>query len=552
MVTQNLSSLASLIFVLTMVTNVVIAAFVYADNTRHATNKLFFALSAAVSLWLGTMLATNIVIYGPWYLTLAKMTLIFATPMNVLFLLFARTVPDDKFGYSRKQLAALLAAAAVVIAVSASPYTFTGVAYTENGPEPIPGPGLPIFGMFQTALNVAVVVTLYLKARRATGERQIQLRLILLGILLMLGMITGTIFVPVLVLGDPSFVPFAPLYVLFFTGLSAYVIFKRKLLNVKVIAAELFSAMLVLINSAQLFLSDSPADFILRLVTLIFVIVFAVLIVKSVLREVRRSEEMRELSSMLAEANEELKQMDQMKSEFISIASHQLRTPISVVKGYLSLILEDAYGTLSGPLREKLEQMYSMNERLVQMVNNMLNVTRIEKNKLEYVCAMVDVRTVIDQAVDEMGIKARQKRVSVVFAGRSDKPLEAYVDQEKLHEVITNLVDNAIKYSHGGTIEVAAKAVPKRRAVVITVKDEGIGMTPEEASHMFQKFYRGRDPGVLREAGTGLGLYVCSMFTRSMGGDIWIEKTAPGKGTTVAIAVPLRAGGECLPRTAKG
>jgi signal transduction histidine kinase len=552
MVMQNISSLGSLIFVLTIVTNIVIAAFVYADNTKHATNKLFFALSAAVSLWLCTMLATSIVVHGPWYLVLAKLTLIFATPMNVLFLLFARTVPDNKFGYSHKQLLVLLAAAATVVAISASPYTFTGVAFTENGPEPVPGPGLPVFGLFQTALNISVIFTLFMKARMATGERSVQLRLILLGILLMLGMITGTIFVPVLLLGDPSFVPFAPLYVLFFTGLSAYVIFKRKLLNVKVIAAELFSAMLVLINSAQLFLADSPTDFILRLVTFIFVGVFAVFLVQSVLREVRRSEEVHQMSSMLATANEELKQMDQLKSEFISIASHQLRTPISVIKGYLSLILEGAYGNVVGPLRDKLEQMYSMNERLVQMVNNMLNVTRIEKNKLEYVCAMYDVRTVIDQAVEEMGIKARQKRVSIVFADRPDAPVGAYVDQEKFHEVITNLVDNAIKYSEGGVIEIRLKPAPKRRGVIITVKDEGIGMTQDEANQVFQKFYRAREPSVLRESGTGLGLYICAMFTRSMGGDVWIEKTSPGKGTTVALIVPTRPDAECIPKSGRG
>lgn len=536
-------SLTSLVFALTIVANIAIAAFVYANNPKYATNRVFFALCASLSLWLTAMLATSIPAFDPWYLALARLTLVFATPMNVLFFLFALTVPDDKIGLGRKGRSVLFAAAGIVAAVVASPLAFQGLNWFAGRPEPIPGPALPLFGLFSIGLNIAAVVAMFVKTRRAKGERRLQLRLVLLGILLMFGLIFGTIFVPVLLLGDPSFVPLAPMYVLLFTGLTGYAIFRRKLLDVKVVAAEIFSATLMLIVAVQLFLARSFLDLGFRVVVFAFVGIFIVQLIQSVRAEVRRRDELQTLSAKLTEANAHLQELDKLKSEFVSIASHQLRTPISIIKGYLALFLEGAYGEISPAAKEKLTQMFVINERMVRMVNNMLSVSRIEANRIEFACVSFDLMPVLRTAVKEMEEKAKLQGMTISLVER--QPLSVYCDPAKLSEVLLNLLDNAVKYSDRGTVEVQARIRPRKGAAVVTVKDQGSGMSEEQMRHLFEKFYRAKGPLIAHTSGTGLGLYVCAKFMRAMGGEIWVERTGPGKGTTFAIAIPLRKGVVC-------
>ena len=545
---MEILSPAALTFVLTIVANIAIAAFVYANNPKHATNRMFFALCASVSIWLTTMLATSVRAFDPWYLMLARSTLVFATPMNVLFFLFARTVPDDKPGLGRKGRAILFASAGAVAAIVASPLAFSGLRMFEGLPEPIPGPALPLFGIFSICLNIAAVVTMFKKTHRATGDRRLQLRLVMLGILLMFGLIFGTIFVPVLLLGDPAFVPLAPLYVLLFTGFTGYAIFKRKMLDVKIVAAEMISAALLLINAVQIFLAGSFLDFGFRVVTFLFVGVFVVMLIHSVRAEVERRDMLQKLSAQLAEANAHLQEVDKLKSEFISIASHQLRTPISVIKGYLSLLLEGAYGACTPIATEKIRQMFAMNERLVHMVNNMLNVSRIEKDKIEFNCASFDVGDLIRQTIGELTLTAEKKGLTLAFASPPAKPVRVFADPERLREVLGNLIDNAIKYSESGNIELRLKTRAKDGVAVITIKDQGLGMSPEDQKHVFEKFFRAKEPAVAHQAGTGLGLYICARFLRGMGGDIWIESSEFGKGSTFAIGIPLREGVQCALR----
>ena len=240
--------------------------------------------------------------------------------------------------------------------------------------------------------------------------------------------------------------------------------------------------------------------------------------------------------------------MDQIKNDFISIASHQLSTPISVIKGYISLMLEGAYGKVEGPLREKIENMNTMNERLVQMINNMLNVSRIEKNEIDFECTQFDAAEVVRQTIGEMALTVEQKKLKLEFVSPPAKPVSAYADPERRREVLGNLIDNAVKYSEHGSIEVRLKTRVKEGRVRITVKDEGLGIAPEDQKHIFEKFFRAREPAVAHQAGTGLGLYICARFLRGMGGDIWIERSEAGKGTTFAVELPSCKGVECALR----
>lgn len=542
----TVASIASLAAILA---NVVVAAFVYANQPKNATYKLFLAMSISVSVWLAVMLATDAKELWPSYVLLARATIVLATMMNAIFFLFAVTFPEEKFGLNKRQQLAFFLLVATVMLISSSSLAFSGAEMVNGIPRPINGPLFPVFGMFQSLLNLGVIVAFVIKIRRAADKnRKKQLRLVLIGILAMFGLITGTIFLPVLFAGDTSFVGLVPFFVLIFTGLIAYAIFKGKLLNIKVVAAEMFSAGLIIVNAAQLLLSTSWGDFIWRAVIFVAVGAFAIMFIRSVHEEVKQREELSEMTVQLAEANTHLEELDNTKSEFISIASHQLRTPISVLKGYISLILEGAYGKVTPALKEKLEQMFIMNERLVHLINNLLSLSRIEKNKVEYVCSYFDAATLTREVVEELQFKAKEKKLELRFKSPTETLPKIYADPDKLREIIINLTDNAIKYTPKGWVEWTLRQGTASEGVVLTIGDSGVGMSEEESRSIFKKFYRASQEGQKREKGTGLGLFVCVRFAQGMGGRVWIERTAPREGTTFAVSLPTAPSADCEPK----
>ncbi|MEY4744269.1 MAG: hypothetical protein RL272_214, partial [Candidatus Parcubacteria bacterium] len=331
-------------------------------------------------------------------------------------------------------------------------------------------------------------------------------------------------------------------------AVTAYAVARHELLNIELIGVETFIVLLLVLFVVNIALSPSPTYTVINALSLGLVMFLSYALYGAVRREVDRGRDLRRLSLQLKEANEHLKEADKLKSEFISIASHQLRTPITVIKGYLSLMLEGAYGPVGDAIREKIESMNAMNERLVQMVNNMLNVTRIERNRIEYSCVEIDVAPLVREVVEEMSLKAKEKGLALDVDIPDGEAMMAFVDSDKLQEVVTNLVDNAIKYTPEGSVGVSVRHLRKKKEIMVTVKDTGLGMDKDTAAHVFQKFFRSKDPAVVREAGTGLGLYICAMFIRGMNGTVWVDKTAPGKGTTIAFRIPTTADGRCPPK----
>jgi signal transduction histidine kinase len=307
--------------------------------------------------------------------------------------------------------------------------------------------------------------------------------------------------------------------------------------SIRVMAVEALvtlSSIVVFVNAAT---APTMEYTVISFLSLFLIAPMGIYLIHNVKREAQEKERLDNVNRELAVANAQLKEMDQIKNEFITMASHQLRTPISVVKGYLSLMLEDAYGAVPGPIRDKLQQIYGLNERLVQMIDNMLNAARIEKRKIEYVVVRSDVLSAVRKVMEEMRIKAEAKSLTLKSA-TPNQPIMAYFDEDKLHEVLVNLVDNAIKYTDAGEVTVGVSEAATEGFVAVTVRDSGIGMTKEEASRVFTKFFRAKE-AVIREPGTGLGLFICAKFMNGMGGEIGVVETEAGKGTVFGLKLPV-------------
>jgi len=234
---------------------------------------------------------------------------------------------------------------------------------------------------------------------------------------------------------------------------------------------------------------------------------------------------------------EEIEKISQAKTEFISITSHQLRTPLSAIKGYLSMILEGSYGQLPEKVKEKMENVFQSNERLIKLVNDILNVSKIEAGEIEMNWERVDLREIIKEVINELSIKAKEKNLYLNFEEPKEVP-KVLLDSEKIRQVILNLIDNAIRYTQEGGVNV--KLQMSKGKLQIVIADTGEGLTKEEKEKLFKRFSRGTAGTKFWTEGAGLGLYIVRRFVEMHNGKIWAESEGRGKGSTFFVELPIK------------
>jgi signal transduction histidine kinase len=339
--------------------------------------------------------------------------------------------------------------------------------------------------------------------------------------------------------GNTDIQNIGPLFTFALVGTTSYLVVKHELMSVTIIGAETLVLGLLSLFIIQIALATSLVAQIFSAFSMAVAVWVGTLLVREVRQEVRRREELEIVSAKLRTANIELRELDKAKSEFINIASHQLRTPVSVIKGYLALMEEGAYGKLTAKLKEKVRQMFEMNERLVHLINNFLNMSRIEKKRIEFLITPADLGRALTQVVEEMRFEVKDKGLDIVYKDPGELPF-VKADIEKVHEVMVNLIDNAVKYSPSDSrITVSASKDAATGFITVLVADTGIGLTEEERDRLFEKYYRAQSKDMPTQQGSGLGLYICRIFMEGMGGRIWVHSTEKGKGTTFAFSLPI-------------
>lgn len=253
---------------------------------------------------------------------------------------------------------------------------------------------------------------------------------------------------------------------------------------------------------------------------------------------VKMEKEVEKATHDLRKANIQLKKLDAAKSEFISIASHQLRTPLTVIKGYISMMLEGNFGALTKPETESLEKVFLSNERLIQLVENLLNISRIESGRLQFDYKEIDLNKMAESVMEELSGNAKKKNLILQYKPPV-KPLALLkIDEEKIRQVVMNLIDNGIKYTKQGSVTVKLEQIKNK--VKFCVSDSGMGIRPEDMVNLFKKFSRGTGTSLIHTEGTGLGLYVARMMIEAHQGRIWAESDGEGKGSRFCFELPIK------------
>lgn len=229
--------------------------------------------------------------------------------------------------------------------------------------------------------------------------------------------------------------------------------------------------------------------------------------------------------------------LDRTKSEFISLASHQLRTPLSGVKWALNMLLSGEFGKLSQPIRKVIKDGYESNERMILLVDDLLNVSRIESAKVSFAIDTFSLGTLVGEVVKENRHTAEDKQVSLRVVNRARVPTTVRADRTRIRFVIQNLVDNAIKYSLSNTTITITVWVEKG-SVFCSIADEGIGIPEHQLKNLFSKFFRADNAVMSTTPGSGLGLYIVKSILGRSHGDITVV-SRENEGSTFTFFLPL-------------
>ncbi|MBI2042537.1 MAG: hypothetical protein HYT21_02225 [Candidatus Nealsonbacteria bacterium] len=526
-----------LITLIPIIASLALAFLVYTRNKNNLSNRVFSVACITILLWA----AANYFSSHPVLLDdliWIRLVLFFAVFMQFMFFLFVYLFPKNVFLAAKWKLLILTLFAGSTMAATLSPFIYTKLEIKNGVIVPLPGILMPLFA-FSIFLFLGLAVYYIIKKyRSAQGDEKMQWRFILSGFSIMFFLLIISQFLSVVLLQRTDFVKFGPLFTLPFIILSAYAIIKHRLLNVRVIAAELLVGAILLILFIEVLTAPTLWELLWTLLLFLIVGILGLLLIKSILKEVQDKLRIRELADHLELANEELKTIDQTKSEFLSIASHQLRTPLTAIQGYTSMILEGSYGNLPETMKKPLENVFSSSQRLVKLVNNLLNISRIEAGRTKLEPQKILLGELISSVVQELSVSAQQKKIKLKWQRLRNQLPELLLDQEKMRQIILNILDNAIRYTNKGEVEI--KAAAENGSLRISVKDTGAGMTKEEIGQLFRSFGRGKTGSRLNANGTGLGLYVAKKFVEMHGGEIWAESLGKGQGSTFNIKIPIK------------
>ena len=248
-------------------------------------------------------------------------------------------------------------------------------------------------------------------------------------------------------------------------------------------------------------------------------------------------EENQNVLKKLKQSNEKLKALDEAKDEFISMASHQLRTPLTSVKGYVSMVLDGDVGKVSSQQRQLLEQAFTSSQRMVYLIADLLNVSRLKTGKFIIEPVQSQLADVVESEIGQLKEAVKVHNLELKFDKPANFPL-INIDETKTRQVIMNFIDNAIYYTPaGGHIKVELTADDK--AITFKVIDDGLGVPKAEQAHLFTKFFRAGNAKKARPDGTGLGLFMAKKVIVAQGGSLIFE-SEEGKGSTFGFILPLQ------------
>jgi len=393
------------------------------------------------------------------------------------------------------------------------------------------GSGYYVFAVYFAAFVALSFYTLYSKMRSLGEMEAVQTKFILFGITVasvlafttnaILPRLTNSLYVTL----------FGPSMTLFFLAPTAYAVLRHHIFNLKVIGSEFLTFIIWAFILLRVLISNNLEEFLGNILLLIAVGFFGALLIRSVIKEVNQRERVERLASDLESANKKLEGLDTARREFLSFASHQLKTPMTIIKGYATLASDPNYLNSPDKMKQIVGKINESTDQMYRLISNFLDARAIEEGKITYIFKPMDIVKLTSSLVEEFIPYAAKRGLELTF-GSSSPSVTVRADEIKFRQVAQNLIDNAIKYTDKGQVKVEIKE--EDSSVLFIVSDSGRGIPPEVKVHLFEQFFRERN-SALKTKGTGLGLYIAKEIVKAHQGEIWAESDGEGKGATFVV-----------------
>src|SRR3989344_5428441 len=321
-----------------------------------------------------------------------------------------------------------------------------------------------------------------------------------------------------------------------FIAFLSYQIVKFKTFNIKVFGSQVLVTAIWFLIVTILFVRTLENVRIIVAATLALFSILGIFLIRSVKREVAQREHIQKLVEDLERANEKLKELDQMKSEFLSLATHQIRAPLTAIKGYSSMLLEGDFGVLPQKAKDSVDTIMKSCQNLINIVADFLNISRIEQGRMVYEKTIFDMGEMVKEVVEAIRPNIQNAGLALNIEIPENLNARVNADRDKIKQVVGNVVDNAIKYTPKGSINISV--LKDKETVKVAIKDSGVGIPSDEMNKLFNKFSRTKDANKTSVTGTGLGLYIAKKMVEAHKGDIKVSSEGVGKGTTFIIEMP--------------
>lgn len=529
--------LPNVLLVITGLLNAGMVFFVLSKNERSQTSVSFAYFAVFLSFWSASILFFRLLPPSTPDLYMMKVSYISATLLAANFLCFSLSFPSKELSVRTKTVI-ILPALLFSLVLLVPDFLTKSIIVHPWGKEVVLGWWeFLVFSSYFLTMFIGALIYGWLKYFRAQGIVRLQLLFVVLSVTLAGGFgVFFNLILPSIFFHNFKWIWTGPLFTSVIAVTILYAIFRHKLFNAKVIAAELLTFSLWVFIFVRTILSDTSGDQLINGSLLVVVIIVGTLLVRSVQREVETREQIERLALDLEQANEKLKEFDRLKSEFLSMGTHQLRSPLTAIKGYASLIMEGSFGKVPKSIEEAVDRIYQSSRSMANTIEDFLTISRIEQNRMKYDFAVADLGKIVKDVMAELLPNAIKAGLQLTYVDDKKGPYNANVDLGKIRQVIINFLDNAMKYTPKGSITLRVGRNDATKKILVSFVDTGVGMTPETISRLFQRFSRADDANKTNVMGTGLGLFVAKeMVSAHKGGRVWAESEGPGKGSQFYI-----------------
>jgi len=511
---------------------------VFLSDRKSITHQTFLAFSLVTIVW-GTINYFSYNITSPpaafWLL---KGVIFFAVVQAFFIFQLFYVFPKERVTFPKAYVRYLLPLVGATALLTLTPFVFSRVLEVSSEGRIVRlenAPGILLFGAVSVGLVVASVVLLVRKALRSSGSERVQFNYLILGAFLMFALIIAFNFILPAFLENVRFIPLGAVFTFPFVLFTSYAIAKHHLLHVKVVTTEILTFILAVVTFVEIVLADSLTLILFRSGVFLLVLIFGILLIRSVLREVEQREKLEELTKELQVVNNQLGELSRFKTQLLSLASHQIKSPLAAIKGFVSILLDGLYGSVEGQVRVTLEKVKRSTDNLVDLINTLLDLRKVEEGKMDYHFERADLNKLVGDTVEDLRQLAEAKKLGLKLVPLAGE-VWVQADAQKLKQVAQNLIDNAIKYTPLGLVKVELQK--EGNYVVCSVTDSGLGIPSDLLPHLFEEFVR--DERVKAKVlGTGLGLYIAKKIVEAHGGTIWAKSEGEKRGSQFSFRLPL-------------